>query len=165
VFSAIERALHDPEPLVRAIAALRIGNPAAKDALIRALADPVATVRVGALVSLVAMGVKELPGEDGVRFARAKAIFDARATLNADDSEQQIGAGRFYFLTGDFVRAIDAFQTSLRLSPDAPTQYLLAAAYAQNGQYTESRQILEKIPPADPQYDRAQRLLKALPMR
>jgi len=165
VFPAIERALHDPEPLVRAIAALRIGNAAAKDALIRALADPVATVRVGALVSLVAIGIKELPGEDGVRFAQAKAIFDARARLNADDSEQQIGAGRFYFLTGDFVKAIDAFQTSLRLSPDAPAQYLLAAAYAQNGQYAASRQILEKIPPADPQYDRAQRLLKALPMR
>ena len=80
-----------------------------------------------------------------------------------DDSQQQIGAGRFYFLTGETVKAIEAFQTSLRIDPEAPAQYLLAAAYAQNGQFPESRQILEKIPPNDPQYSRAQRLLAALP--
>jgi predicted CXXCH cytochrome family protein len=162
VYPALLRALDDREPLVRATAALRIGNAAAKPELIRALGDPVATVRIGAVVSLVAMGVKELPGENGERFVRAKALFDARARHNADDAEQQIGAGRFYFLTGETVKAIGAFQTSLRLDPEAPAQYLLAAAYAQNGQFSESRQILEKIPAADPQYARAQRLLAAI---
>ena len=162
VFPALFEALSDPEPLVRAIVALRIGNRAAKPELIRALADPVATVRIGALVSLVAMGVKDLPGEDGQRFTRAKALFEARARLDNDDAQQQIGAGRFYFLTGDTVKAIGAFQASMVIDPEAPAQYLLAAAYAQNGQFTESRRLLEKIPPADPQYPRAQRLLTAL---
>ncbi len=162
VFPALFEALSDPEPLVRAIVALRIGNRAAKQELIGALADPIATVRIGALVSLVAMGVKDLPGEDGERFTRAKALFEARARLDNDDAQQQIGAGRFYFLTGETVKAIGAFQASMVIDPEAPAQYLLAAAYAQNGQYTESRQLLEKIPPADPQYPRAQRLLTAL---
>jgi tetratricopeptide (TPR) repeat protein len=162
VYPAILRSLSDPEPLLRAVAALRIGQPAARPALIGALADPIATVRIGALVSLVAMGVKDLPGEDGARFARARELFDVRARHNADDAEQQIGAGRFYFLTGDSVKAIAAFETSLRIDPEAPAQYLLASAYAQGGRYAESRSILEKITPADPQYERAQRLLRAL---
>ena len=165
VYPVLVRSLADREPVIRAVVALRIGQAAAKPELVRALADPIATVRIGALVSLVAMGVKELVGEDGVRFARAKELFDARAALNGDDAEQQIGAGRFYFLTGDSVKAIGAFQTSLRLDPEAPAQYLLGAAYAQNGQYSESRRILEKIPATDPQYARAQNLLKALPAR
>lgn len=162
VFPALLRALSDPEPLVRAIAALRIGNASAKPELIRALNDPMATVRIGAVVSLVSMGVKELPGEDGQRFASAKALFEARARHNVDDAEQQIGAGRFYFLTGDTVKAIDAFRTSLRLDPEAEGQYLLGAAYAQNGQYQESREVLSRIRQSDPQYARAQRLLAAL---
>jgi hypothetical protein len=162
VFPALRDALSDPEPLVRAIAALRIGSAAGKPELVRALGDPVATVRIGAVVSLVAMGVKELPGEDGVRFAAAKALFEDRARHDIDDADQQIGAGRFYFLTGDPVKAIAAFQTSLRIDPEAPAQYLLGAAYAENGQWAESRKVLEKIPAADPQYARAQRLLAAL---
>jgi predicted CXXCH cytochrome family protein len=163
VYPALLEALRDAEPLVRATVALRIGNAAAKPELIRALDDPAATVRIGAVVSLVAIGVKELPGEDGERFARAKQLFEARARHNLDDAEQQIGAGRFYFLTGETVKAIEAFRGSLLLDPDAPAQYLLAAAYAQNRQFAESRQILEKIPATDPQYARAQRLLAALP--
>ncbi len=162
VFPALRAALGDPEPLVRAIAALRIANPEAKPELVRALADPVATVRIGAVVSLVLMGVKDLPGDDGARFAAAKTLFENRARHDIDDADQQIGAGRFYFLTGDPVKAIAAFQTSLEIDPGAPAQYLLGAAYAQNGQWAESRRTLEKIPAGDPQYPRAQRLLATL---
>jgi tetratricopeptide (TPR) repeat protein len=162
VLPALLHALEDKEPLVRAVTALRIGNPAAKESLVKALADPVATVRIGAVVSLVAMGVKSLPGEDGDRFTRARDLFEARARFNNDDAEQQIGAGRFYFLTGEFVKAADAFRTSLRIDPAAPAQYLLGAALAQSGQFPEARKILESIPTADPQYARAQRLLVAM---
>ena len=100
----------------------------------KALGDPAATVRVGAAVSLVGLGVKDLPGEDGQRFERAKQIYRARAELNVDDAEQQVGAGRFYLLTGDPARALTALQTSLRLDPEVPARYLLAAAYVQQGE-------------------------------
>jgi predicted CXXCH cytochrome family protein len=167
VYAAFERSLSDPDPLVRATAALRISvfsaeKSAAIAALTRALADPAATVRLGAAVSLVSFGVRDLPGDDGAHFEAARALYQARAELNADDAEQQLGAGRFYLLRGEPVRALAAFQTSLKLDPAIPAQYFVAAAYAETGQYVQAREILEAIPPADSQYSRAQRLLKAI---
>ena len=167
VYQAFERSLSDPDPLVRANAALRIAAPAATKpaaiaALTTALGDPIATVRLGAAVALVNMGVRDLPGEDGTRFASARALYEARAELNADDPEQQLGAGRFYLLRGEPARALAALETSLKLDPAAPVQYLMAAAHVEQGHYKEAREILQAIQAADPQYDRAQRLLKAM---
>jgi predicted CXXCH cytochrome family protein len=167
VYAAFERSLSDSDPLVRATAALRISasaadKPAAIAALTHALADSAATVRLGAAVSLVGMGVRDLPGEDGARFEAARALYQARAELNSDDAEQQLGAGRFYLLRGEPARALMAFQTSLKLDPAIPAQYFVAAAYAETGQLAQAREILTAIPPADPQYPRAQRLLKAI---
>ena len=130
--------------------------------LAAALGDPVTTVRVGAAVSLVSLGVKELPGEDGERFEQAKQIYRARAEFNSDDAEQQMGAGRFYLLTGDPARALTALQASLRIDPEVPARYLLAAAYVQQGQVAKAREVLLTIPPDDADYAKAQRLLKAI---
>jgi hypothetical protein len=167
VFAALAHSLSDPEAAVRQVVVLRIqpgplDRDAAVQGLVRALGDPEAAVRVGATASLVSMGVRELPGEDGERFERAKELFQARAEANSDDAEQEIGAGRFYFLTGDLPRAISAFRTSLRIDPDSPAQYLLAAAYVQKGDLAQARKILLAIPPGDSQYDKAQRLLKSI---
>jgi predicted CXXCH cytochrome family protein len=167
VFAALEHALSDSEPGVRAVAALRIqtgpaDREAAVKALTRSLGDSVTTVRIVAAASLVSMGIKTLPGEDGERLERAKELFRERAEANSDDAEQEIGAGRFYYLIGDFPRAISAFRTSLRIDPASPAQYLLAAAYVQKGDAAAARAILLTIPRTDSQYDKAQRLLKAI---
>jgi tetratricopeptide (TPR) repeat protein len=167
VYPAIERSVSDSDPLVRATAALRIvaapaDRPAAIAALTHALADVVATVRLSAAVTLVGMGVRDLPGEDGRRFESARLLYQARAELNSDDAEQQLGAGRFYLLRGEPAKALAAFQTSLKLDPEIQVQYLLAAAYAEQGQYPRARETLLAIPPADAQYPRAQRLLRAI---
>jgi predicted CXXCH cytochrome family protein len=167
VFPVLNRALTDAEPLVRAIAAQRIASvPDARAdavaALIRALADPAATVRMSALTSLVGLGVRELPGEDGERFKNARILYDARAALNSDDAGQQLAAGKFYFLSADPDRAIAAFRASLKLDPATEAQYLLAGAYAEKSDLTEARKILEAIPASDPQYEKAQRLLKVI---
>ena len=166
-YTALEHALTDPQPLVRAVAALGIHpGPADRQGAIAALAqslgDAATVVRVGAAVSLVALGVQTLPGEDGERFERAKQVFRARASLNSDDAEQQLGAGRFYLLTGDSVTAIHALQASLKLDPEVPAKYFLAYAYAQQGRLDEARAILRAIAPADSEYARSQRLLKTL---
>jgi predicted CXXCH cytochrome family protein len=161
--AALEKALSDPDPLVRAISALRSGNKSAIPALISTLSDPVATVRLASSVALVSLGVNHLTGADGDRFEGAKQLFRARATLNSDDVQQDLGAARFYLLTGDPVSATMALKTTQTLDPEAETQYLLGYAYAQQGKIPEAREILESIKPADSQYPRAQRLLKALP--
>ena len=167
VFSVVEQALSDPEPLVRALAALRI-TPApdqraeAIGALIRTLGDPSTVARMTAAVTLVSLGVSHLAGEDGQRFDDAKRLFRARVVLDGDDPEQQLGAGKFYLLCGDPVSAIGALETSLRLEPDIPARYYLAYAYAQRGRLDEARRLLHAIPPADAQYGPAQRLLQAI---
>lgn len=166
-YAAMELALTDPEPVVRATGALRIVPPAdaregAAAQLVRALADSSPTVRLCAGVSLVQMGVRQLPGVDGERLEAAKALYRARMDFSADDPQQELGAGRFYLLTGDPVRAIRALETSLKLDPEAPAQYLLGYAYAAQSQYGAARRVLQGIVPADPQYTRAQELLKAI---
>jgi predicted CXXCH cytochrome family protein len=167
VLAALEHAIGDPEPLVRAIAALNVrpgpaDRPSAIQPLTRALGDPVTIVRIGAVASLVSLGVHDLPGEEGEQFKRAKAGFAARATHYSDDANQQIAAGRFYLLSGDAAQAVDAFELTLRLDPEAPVQYLLASAYARRGEISRAREILTSIPSSDPQYPAAQRLLNAL---
>jgi hypothetical protein len=167
VFPAVEKALSDPEPVVRAVAALRIQpGPIDKEnavrALTKSLGDSETTVRVAAAASLVALGVRELNGGDGERFERAKELFRARAEANSDDAEQEIGAGRFYYLIGDIPRAISAFRTSLRIDPESPAHYMLAAAYIQKGEVQKAREVLVTIRRTDSEYDKAQRLLKAI---
>jgi tetratricopeptide (TPR) repeat protein len=163
----LERAMSDRESLVRAIATIRVipgkaNQESAVGALVKALGDPVATVRLGAGVSLVRLGVQQLPGEDGERLARAREAYRARAELNSDDAGSQFGAGKFYLLSGDPVAAIDALESSFKLDPVMPVQYFLAYARAEQRQYQEARQILQTIPPGDPQYANAQQLLNAI---
>jgi len=167
VYAALERAAADKDSLVRAVAVLGLKpGPANREAaigvLVRALGDPVATVRLGAGVSLVRLGVQQLPGEDGARFDRAKEAYRARAELNSDDAGSQLGAGKFYLLAGDPVTALGALETSLKLDPNMPAQYFLAYAHAEQQHYQQAREILQTIPPADPQYGNAQELLKAI---
>jgi predicted CXXCH cytochrome family protein len=167
VYPALNSALTDAEPLVRALAAQgivpsRAERPTAAAALVQLLADPAATVRMSALVTLVGWGIRELPGEDGERLKSARLLYEARAALGADDAGQEVAAGKFYILSADPDRAIAAFRGSLKLDPAMPAQYLLAGAYAEKNDLVEARKILEAIPPKDPQYEKAQRLLKVI---
>jgi predicted CXXCH cytochrome family protein len=168
VGEALQHALSDQQPLVRAIAVRCArpswsADPSAVTALLeRALADPVAIVRMGAAVSLVAMGVRRLDGEDQVRFETAQQLYMARAALNADDAGQDVAAGKFYYLLGQADRAIAAFRLSLQLDPAIPAQYFLGGAYAAKGDLSRAHEILEAIPPADEQYTAAQRLLRRM---
>lgn len=167
VFAARMQALRDSEPLVRAVAALNWRNTpgdrqAVVTALVGALADPAAVVRLRAMVSLVDLGVRQLPGEDGERLEKAKQLYYARARLDSDDAGQLVAAGTFYFMAAEPQRAIDALQSSLKLDPTAPAQYFLAGAYLELNDYANARAVLLTIPAGDPQYDKAQRLLKVI---
>jgi tetratricopeptide (TPR) repeat protein len=166
-FSALQRVLNDPHPLVRAISALRItadaaNRPAAIAALTHALADSSAVVRLSAAVNLVSLGVKTLPGDDGVRFEAAKQLYQKRAELNSDDANQQFSVGRFYLMLDNGASAAQALNLTLRLDPQAPAQYYLAYAYAEQRQYDEARAVIARIPATDPQFAKAQELYRAI---
>ena len=167
VVRALLQSLSDPEPLVRAIA-MRVLNPGpayrteAAAALGSLLRDPSAIVRIGAAVGLIGMGFREPPSEYVEPLEVAKQLFRARAALNSDDAEQDLAAGRFYLLLADPASAAASLETSIKLDPQVPAQYLLGGAYAEQGNLTAAKQILEAIPMSDSQYEKAQRLLKAI---
>jgi hypothetical protein len=166
VLAALEGALHDQEPLVRAVAAQRIESKAApaevSNALVEALGDPSRSVRVGAVLSLVNLGAPRPEGEDGQKMDRAEQEYLARAAIQSDDASEQFNAGSLYLMSGNPRAAAGAFQTALRLDPKVPAAYGLAYAYAQAGRRDEAIRILQTIPFRDPYYVSAQRLLGAL---
>jgi predicted CXXCH cytochrome family protein len=167
VVRALLQSLSDPEPLVRALA-IRALNPGqayrseAAAALGSLLRDPSAIVRIGAAVGLIGMGFRQPPSDYVEPFEVAKQLFRARAALNSDDAEQDLAAGRFYLLLADPASAAASLETSIKLDPQVPAQYLLGGAYAEQGNLTAAKQILEAIPMGDSQYEKAQRLLKAI---
>jgi tetratricopeptide (TPR) repeat protein len=150
---------------VRVITALGI-HPGAADrdetipALRAALDDSSVTVRMAAAVTLVGLGVRDVPNAN---FAEAKTLFAGRAELNSDDALQQFAAGKFYYLTGDFGKAEHSFVATLKLDPAAvPAMYYLALALAQEKKVDEARAVLKQIAPDAPQYRQAQQLLNEL---
>jgi tetratricopeptide (TPR) repeat protein len=117
---------------------------------------------LGAAVSLVGLGVREMPGEAGQFFSDALGLYAKRAELNSDDAANEFAAGRFFLLTGDPARAEQWLSTSMVMDPQTPAKFFLAYALAQQGKYLEARAILEKIEPSDPHYAKSQTLLKAI---
>jgi tetratricopeptide (TPR) repeat protein len=156
-------ALGETDPLLRQVAALRM--PRAQDSasdLINSLRDKNATVRLAAAVSLVAAGVKELPKDFGPAFEEAKSLYATRADLNSDDATQQFAAARFFLLTGDARKASVWFENTLRMDPQMPVQYFLGAALSRMGKIPEARESLNRVKRSDPQYQRAQELLRQI---
>jgi tetratricopeptide (TPR) repeat protein len=163
-YDAVFRALKDPDPLVRSTAVLSLRpHPDEREAffaqLIPLLGDEVRTVQMSAAISLVALGVKQLPGEDGVRFERAKALYRDRAELDSDDPEQDVAAGKFFFLSGDWDQSVHMFRAALKLDHTIPAQYYLARALVEKQDFKAAREVLQTIGYNDPQYPPAQRLL------
>ncbi len=167
VYAALLKAFTDPEPPVRALAARGL-NPSPErrlettTAISTLLDDPAAVVRITAAVSLISMGIHDLPGPAGSQLLAAQKMFRARAALNSDDADQDAAAGRFFLMLSDPASALKSLQIALKLDPQISVQYLLAGAYYQQGNMAEAKKILEAIPAADPQYDRAQRLLRQI---
>ncbi|MBV8206659.1 MAG: hypothetical protein JO041_07690 [Acidobacteria bacterium] len=160
-------ALRDPEPLVRATAAFELRprgdeRQAFVEQLVYLLRDDARIVQMTAAIALVNTGVQQVPGEDGARFEEAKRLYSARAALNSDDADQDLAAGKFFFLSGDMDRAAASFQATLKLDPGIPAQYYLARALAEKGDFIGARHVLATISKGDPQYVAAQRLLAEL---
>jgi hypothetical protein len=164
VLRALRRALNDREPLVRAVAALRIEskNGEALPPLIQALYDPVRAVRIGAVWSLVNLRAPVRSGEDGRRFDAAKREHLARMAIQSDDGQEEFNLGGFQLLSGDAAGAVRSLRTSLRLDPRVPARYLLACAHLQLGQRDEAARILRAISHTDPYHDAAQRVLATI---
>lgn len=163
-YGAVSHALSDSDPLVRATATISLRPHADEreaffNQLIKLLGDDVRTVQINAATALVALGVRELPGEAGAEFERAKQLYRARAELDSDDPQQDVAAGKFFYLSGDFDHSVTSFRAALKLDHTIPAQYYLARALFEKQDFKSARDVLQTISYNDPQYPSAQRLL------
>jgi hypothetical protein len=96
-FAAAARALSDPSPVVRAVAALTLSEAGAgagpAPALVSGVSDRRAIVRVAAAFALMSRGVRELPGDAAGAYEAAKAEYVRRAALLADDRARSSRSG------------------------------------------------------------------------
>jgi tetratricopeptide (TPR) repeat protein len=144
-----------PSPSAPALLALR-----------GAVRDGRASVRIAAAFSLMSLGVRELPGDDGPRYKAAKDEYVRRAALLGDDAPTQLELGKFLFLDRDYPRAGSAFEDALRLRVDQPgAQYFLALARLGEGRPAEARNALARVPAGDPYAGAVRELLGKVPER
>jgi hypothetical protein len=127
VLAQLRDSLSDPESLVRAVAAQRMPPKISDDvaaALVQALDDPVRSVRVGALLSLVDARKAPLgPSTD-----RAKAEYINRTQIHIDFGSEQLNAGKVAVLLNDLPAAVRALKNISREDPNyAEARRILAA--------------------------------------
>lgn len=167
--SALVAAASDPHPLVRAVASLKLGEtgdpnaPAVRETLLERVQDERRTVRMNAAISLLNLGVRELPGEAGGSFELAKRLHGIRGGFFADDAPQQLNLGRLHVLDGNPAAAQRAFEQSYRIDPDQPgIRFFMAVTRLSQQRFPEARMLLQSIPPEDPFAQEAANLLRQL---
>jgi len=168
--ATLSQSLTDAHPLVRAVAALKVGDMGdvdverARQLAIAALGDDKHTVRMNAAVSLLNLGIHTLGGEEGERFETAKKSHTERGAFHGDDAPQQLNLGRFHVLNGDGMNAARAFDQSHRLDPKQPgIKYFLAITRLAQKRVDEAKNLLKDVPRNDPFRKPARDLLKKLP--
>jgi hypothetical protein len=165
---ALLRAFGSKEPVIRSIAMPQMGKlgpslETLKPFLVRALDDEVRTVRMGAAVSLVNLGVQSLSGDEGVKFEAAKRIYAERAATSPDHAPTQLALGKFYVLNHDIAAAAEAFEASLHLDPSQQDAvYYRAIVRLGKGRKDEARELLKQVGPESPFYAAANALLESL---
>ena len=169
VFPTLVGAAEDEHPLVRATAALKLGDrgqpnrDTAVMVLGSAVVDTKRIVRMNAAISLLNLGVQKLAGEAGRLFEEAKADHIARGAFHADDAPQLANLGRFHVLSGDGSAAAEAFENSFKLNPDQPSiKFFMAVTRLSQSRPGDAKKFLEEVDEDDPFAAAAQDLLRRL---
>lgn len=118
--STLQRALDDPDALVRAAAvgALSVADPALRVKLLaRKLDDPVRLVRIESARALAGEPEARLSADDRSRFERALAEHVAALRFNADRPEAQSALGSLFAARGRVDDAAVAYREALELDP------------------------------------------------
>jgi len=165
---AARAGLRDAHPLVRAVAALNLGerrgDAESRADLANAAADPLRVVRVAAAFALVSSGSPgaATPRVDAVE--RAKREYVERAALLEDDPASQLDLGKFHLLDRRADEAVEALERVRGLDPRrAGLDYFLGLARLGQGRMHEGRRLLESLKPGDPFHRPARDVLDRLP--
>ncbi len=152
---AVESALRDADPLVRAAALGVIGAlpPERRGPLAAAaLRDPVRAVRIAAARAMAGALREALTAEQRADFDRALGELIASELVNAERPESHLNLGVLYAQLGDAAKAEGALRTALRLDPRfVPALVNLADLYRSQGREADGRRELERALQIEPE--------------
>ncbi|CAH1672349.1 tetratricopeptide repeat protein [Chelatococcus asaccharovorans] len=152
--AALQKALADPDPLVR-IAAVESAAGLPFDIRWRRLAplltDPVAGVRIEVANQLAEQPLAQLPPIDRDRLSAAFKEYEAAQRLNADRPEGRSNLGVFLLRQGDVAGAEAEFRAGLKLGAGFPALAVnLADLYRFTGREREAQDVLREAIKTDP---------------
>jgi Flp pilus assembly protein TadD len=116
--AAVQHALADREPLVRAAAVDALSGAGAEirvRSLARMLSDPMRDVRMRAARALAGDAESSLSQRDRTQFAAALAEYIAAERFNADRPESHSNLGNLYATQGRVEDAVEAYRRALAL--------------------------------------------------
>jgi len=144
----LENALRDSDPLVRraAVSALSAVEPRTRLALgFPLLSDPIRTVRLEALSTLVAVPRDLFAAAQLKTFDQVIAEYREAQAFNADRAEAHLNLGALDAQLGKFDTAEQAYRTAIRKQPSFIPAYInLADLYRQQGQEDRVEQTLRE---------------------
>jgi tetratricopeptide (TPR) repeat protein len=123
----------------------------------------VAAVAAGSLLAGVGLGIAGSKGGAGIDTIRGKSAKDAGAAalveaerLAGNDSWEQIGVGRVYYLSGDKARGQAIFDRVTGAKPKASDWQRLGAVYAEAGDNDRAADCYQKVLDLNPKDDTGQ---------
>jgi predicted CXXCH cytochrome family protein len=151
---AVERSRRDSDPLVRraAVSALSAVEPRTRLALgFPLLSDPIRTVRLEALSTLVAVPRDLFAAAQLKTLDQVIAEYREAQAFNADRAEAHLNLGALDAQLGRFDAAEQAYRAAIRKQPSFIPAYInLADLYRQQGQEDRVEQTLREALKADP---------------
>jgi tetratricopeptide (TPR) repeat protein len=153
---AIERAISDPDPLVRraAAAALTALEPRVRLALgALLLNDPIRTVRLEVVPALASVPIQYFRGESRADFERVALEYRESQLCNADRADAHLNLGILDAHLGNSLAAESAYRTAIRLQPSFIPAYInLADLYRTQNREQETEQMLREALPVAPNH-------------
>ena len=145
---AIEAALYDDDPLVRATAALSLGggDPQMRaEVLLPLLSDPIRLVRIQAARSLVGAPKEQMTPEQLAALSRGLAEYEDSQFANEDRPDARANLGLLYAEMGEYAEAEIAYQTALELDPGfLPAYANLSDLYRIQERENEAEEVLDR---------------------
>jgi tetratricopeptide (TPR) repeat protein len=152
--AVVQRAVQDPDPLVRRAAAdvLDAAEPGTRIALgLPLLRDPIRTVRLEALGGLLDVPRASYSGEQLAVLDRAIAEYRQIQAFNLDRAESHANLGMLELRLGNGEAARIAFETAIRLQPSfGPARIHLADLYRAQGREDRAEATLREALRVDP---------------
>ena len=147
-FPIVEKALRDPDALVRrsATEALAAVDPGIRASLAAPLlSDPVRTVRLEALGTLLDLPSSQLSGAQRKAFDEEVKEYRQIQHANADRADAQTNLGMLEVRLGNARAAEEAYKTAIRQQPSfVPARVNLADLYRAQGRDDEAEKTLRE---------------------